>query len=196
MAAGYTYKLTPAESVEEFYAVRTGERRIGAFLLDTTNLAVGTIVPPFAPLYCDLVNKKATVVLNAKVYADAASGDTEVKVPKGTVAYAGELLSDGTNTITVSSIDTSNSAYDVLTVEALSADLAAGTVLFNVEEGKTEQSVVANSALYGKHVVTTGNNLVAALRRAAEIEPTKLIIPFSSADRAKLGERFEFNDNE
>jgi len=194
MAAGFKYNLSQKEVKEERYDVQTGIRRRGAFCLDTTNLATGTSIPAFAPLYCDLVNKHAYLVCNISVYADASSA-TEIKVKKGTVAYIGEKISDGTNTAAVTAIDTSNSDYDVLTVDT-ALTLIAGDVLFEYDSNASTPKYTANSALYGHWKVTAGDNLVTALRRAAEIEPDKLVIPFSTVDRKALGERFEFNDNE
>jgi hypothetical protein len=52
---------------------------------------------------------------------------------------------------------------------------------------------VANSALYESRKVENGINLVALLSVAREIEPDKLVVPFSDKDKANLKD-FQFND--
>jgi len=195
MSAGFVYDLTPKVENEERYAVRTGERRIGLFVLDTTNLATGAIIPSLAPIYADLKARKAYLVRNIKVYAAAEEADTAVKVAKGSPAYAGMYVTNGTKGATVSSVDTSNDDYDVLNLSAALGALAADDVLSEAsEEGGTTQKYVANSGLYGRWKVDSGINNVTLLRHAAEIDPDKLVIPYSDADKAKLQGLFEFNE--
>ncbi|MFV0325573.1 MAG: hypothetical protein ACK5LF_14540 [Bacteroides xylanisolvens] len=75
------------------------------------------------------------------------------------------------------------------------ANLAIGNVLFEATAvaGTTPKNV-ANSALYESRKVEEGNNLVALLSAAREIEPDKLIVPFSAKDKEKLGSDFQFNE--
>ena len=78
---------------------------------------------------------------------------------------------------------------------AFGANLAVGDVLF---EAKTvtgaNQKYIANSALYGKFQVTKDVNIVSLIREAAEIEPDKLDIPFSSNDKSNMTGWFQFNE--
>lgn len=196
MPAGFKYNMNPTEKAEERYDVQTGIRRRGIYVLDTTNLTVGNRLPSFAPIYADKVNKKAYVVRNVAIYEDATETATEYKVAKGTLAYVGMFIGDGTNGATVKSVSTSNSDYDVITVEAtLGVAVTKGDVLFEASAADgTSQKYVANSALYESKLVEDGVNSVALLRTAAEIEPTKLAIPFSKNDKEALKGWFEFND--
>ena len=74
MSAGFKYDLVPPVEQEERYDVQTGIRRRGPYKLDTTNLAVGTILPSFIPVYADLKNKFAHTVRNIRVAEAYASG--------------------------------------------------------------------------------------------------------------------------
>ena len=56
----------------------------------------------------------------------------------------------------------------------------------------TTPKVIANSALYERVQVEGGIVLVALLMRAFEIEPTKLVMPFSDIDKANMP-HFQFN---
>ncbi len=197
MSAGFKYNLTPEPSIEERYDVSTGIRRRGPYRLDTTNLNVGDVLPSFIPIAADLKYKTCKVVRNVKVVEAYASGGTSLKIQKGSYAYSGMFLGNGTKGTTVSGVDKSNSDYDVLTISDFGTSIAKNAVLFEASEvGGTTPKNVANSALYESRKVEDGINLVALLSAAREIEPDKLIVPFSDKDKANLGKDFQFNEQE
>ena len=195
MAAGSKYYLTPEEEKVERYDVSTGVRRRGAYVLDTTGLAVGDYVPAFTPIAADLVKKTAVIAVNCKVVEAAASDATTIKIEKNSYVAVGMILGTGSKGATVSAIDKTNADYDTVTLSAaFTAALTAGQVLFQATAaGGTTPKNLANSALYEKHKVTEGINLVALLHRAFEIEPDKLVTPFSAKDKANCP-HFQFNE--
>ena len=195
MSAGFRYDLTPEPSIEERYDVSTGIRRRGPYRLDTTNLNVGESLPSFIPIAANLKNKKCVVVRNVQVLEAYVSGATSLNVKKGSYAYAGMHIGNGTKGATISAIDRTSAKFDTLTITDFGADLAVGDVLFEATAvAGTTPKYIANSALYESRRVETGNNLVALLSAAREIEPSKLIVPFSAKDKEKLGSDFQFND--
>lgn len=183
---------------EERYDVSTGDRRIGSYILDKTNLPVGTKLPCFAPICADLKYKTCQLVRNMSVYEAYVTGDTAltIKVKKGSFPYAGMFVGNGTKGATVSSVDVSNSSYDVLTiVAAFDVNLAVGDVLFEATAaGGTKQKYIANSALYARKKIDQDICNIELLRTAAEIEPDKLVIPFSASDKAQMAGWFQFNE--
>lgn len=194
MAAGWTFETIPDEE-EERYDVSSGRRRRGPFVLDVSGLQVNSYIPSMTPIYADLVAHTAKIVVNAKVVEAADSTATKVKIAKGSYVQTGAILGNGSAGATVSAIDKTNSDYDVITFSAaLGAALSIGDVLFTAKTtaGKT-QAIVANSALYERHKVTTGINNVALLMKAFDIEPDKLVTPFSANDKANLP-YFQFNE--
>ena len=195
MSAGFKYDLVPPVEQEERYDVQTGIRRRGPYKLDTTNVAVGTILPSFIPVYADLKNKFAHTVRNIRV-AEAYASGTSIKIAKTPLAYVGMFIGNGSKGAKVTAIDKSNEKYDVLTIEAaFGENVAKDAVLFEAAAvDGTKQKYVANSALYERTKVDDGIVLVALLRTAAEIEPSKLAIPFSENDKANLKGWFEFNE--
>ena len=195
MSAGFKYDLVPPVEQEDRYDVQTGIRRRGPYKLDTTNLAVGTILPSFIPVYADLKNKFAHTVRNIRV-AEAYASGTSIKIAKTPLAYVGMFIGNGSKGAKVTAIDKSNEKYDVLTIEAaFGENVAKDAVLFEAAAvDGTKQKYVANSALYERTKVDDGIVLVALLRTAAEIEPSKLAIPFSENDKANLKGWFEFNE--
>ena len=198
MSAGFTYNLNPEVEREEKYDVQTGIRRRGSFVLDTTNLPVGTVLPSFAPVCANLKTRKCNIGRNFTVVEAYTTGASalSIKVAKGSFPYVGMFLGNGKKGAEVSKIDSSNASFDVLTIKAeFGVDLEVGAVLFEATSatGK-EQKNVANSALYGRVKVEDGINNVALLRTAAEIDPDKLNIPFSEKDKESLSGWFQFNE--
>lgn len=195
MSAGFKYDLVPVVEQEERYDVQTGIRRRGPYKLDTTNLAIGTILPSFIPVCADLKNKFVHPVRNVRVIEAYASG-TSIKIAKTPLAYVGMFIGNGSKGVKVTAIDKSNEKYDVLTIEAaFGENVAKDAVLFEATAvDGTKQKYIANSALYERTKVDDGIVLVALLRTAAEIEPSKLAIPFSENDKANLKGWFEFNE--
>lgn len=192
--AGFKYNLPPKEEQEERYDVSTGLRRRGNYVLDVAGLAVGSYVPSFTPIAADLKAKTAKIVINALVKENVGATDIKVKIAKGSYVVMGTILGNGTKGATVNAIDKSKAEYDELTLSAAMGALKTEDVLFEAKaaDGK-EPKNVANSALYETHKVADGINSVALLQRAFEIEPEKLITPFSQKDKANLP-HFQFNE--
>lgn len=195
MAAGWKYDLKPKEEKEERYDVSTGLRRRGNYILDVTGLSVGSNVPSFTPIAADLVAKTAKIVVNVKVVEAANNTATSLKIAKNSYLVTGMFVGTGTKGATVSGIDKTNADYDVVTLDAtLGVSVSVGDVLFEATAaGGTTPKNLANSALYENHMVTDGINSVALLQRAFEIEPEKLVTPFSAKDKANLP-HFQFNE--
>ena len=192
--AGFKYNLPPKEEQEERYDVSTGLRRRGNYVLDVAGMAVGSYVPSFTPIAADLKAKTAKIVVNVLVKENVGATDTKVKIAKGSYVVMGTILGNGTKGATVNAIDKSKAEYDELTLSAAMGALKTGDVLFEAKaaDGTTPKNV-ANSALYETHKVADGINCVALLQRAFEIEPEKLVTPFSAKDKANLP-HFQFNE--
>lgn len=192
--AGFKYNLPPKEEQEERYDVSTGLRRRGNYVLDVAGLAVGSYVPSFTPIAADLKAKTAKIVVNVLVKENVGATDTKVKIAKGSFVVVGTILGNGTKGATITAIDKSKAEYDELTLDAAMGALKTEDVLFEAKaaDGK-EPKNVANSALYETHKVADGINSVALLQRAFEIEPEKLVTPFSQKDKANLP-HFQFNE--
>ena len=199
--AGFKYNLNPETEKVERYDVQTGIRRRGPYALDIANIPNGAKLPSFAPIYADLKNKKCYLVRNIKVAEAYTTGDDNkvIKVAKGSFPYVGMIIGNGSKGATVASIDTTDAKFDAVTLEAaFGANLKEGDVLFEATAaGGTKQKYTANSALYENYTVSNDistTHLVALLRTAAEIEPEKLVIPFSENDKEALQGWFQFNE--
>ena len=182
MSAGFKYDLVPPVEQEERYDVQTGIRRRGPFKLDTQNLVVGSFLPGFTPICADLKNKFAYAVINVRVAEAYTTGGEalSIKVAKNSLAYVGMFVGNGKKGAEVTAIDKSIKA-------AFGENIAKDAVLFNaVAVDGLKQKHVANSALFNRTKVEDGITLVSLLRTAAEIEPSKLVMPFSENDKANM----------
>lgn len=83
------------------------------------DLPIGTVVRKATPVYVDFENLTAAIVKTAIVLAGGTT--TKVRVPKGHYFAVGDMVAksdDGAASPTISSIDKSNSDYDVLNLSA------------------------------------------------------------------------------
>ena len=159
---------------------------------------MGSVLPGFTPICADLKNKFAYAVINVRVVEAYTTGAEalSIKVAKNSLAYVGMFVGSGKKGAEVTAIDKSNAGYDVLTIKAaFGENIAKDAVLFNaVAVDGLKQKHVANSALFNRTKVEDGITLVSLLRTAAEIEPSKLVMPFSENDKANMKGWFEFNE--
>lgn len=198
MAAGTKYNLNPVYKPEEFYRVETGVRKSGPWKLDTANLTAGTVLPVFTPVQADMKKRTIVPVRNVRVAEAYTTGDAalSIKVSKGSLAYAGMFIGSGKKGAEVTSVDKSNSEYDVLAIKAAFGEsIAKDTVLFEstAVEG-TVKKHTANFVLYGEtRVETDGPVLCTLLMQAYEVKESKLPLPLHELDKAGLTSRFQFD---
>lgn len=195
MPAGFKYDLKPIEkTMPELCRYETVYRISGGFNLDISNLSGVERIPPMTPLVIDFKNRTAKVVVNVEVVEKITAGTTALKIKKGSFAYVGMHLGNGSNGGTIEAIDkTSSTDYDTVTLAA-SPTLAAeaGSVLFEASAvaGKTPKAT-ANALNYAWTEVKAGET-VTAVGQAYEIKTSKLLVPVSENDKTSLGDRFMF----
>lgn len=195
MPAGFKYDLKPIEkTMPELCRYETVYRISGGFNLDISNLSGVERIPPMTPLVIDFKARTAKVVVNVEVAEKITAGTTALKIKKGSFAYVGMHLGNGSNGGTIEAIDkTSSTDYDTVTLAA-SPTLAAevGSVLFEASAvaGKTPKAT-ANALNYAWTEVKAGES-VTAVGQAYEIRTSKLLVPISENDKTSLGDRFMF----
>ena len=198
MAAGTHYNLTSDYKPEELYRVETGIRKSGPWKLDTTDLVAGSTLPAFTPVKADMKNRTVVAVKNVKVSEAYSTGESNlsIKIEKGSLAYAGMFVGNGKKGAKVVAIDTSNSDYDVLTLEAaFGENISKGTILFEASAvGGTSKKDVANFVLYDERKVEKEVAVLCTLlMQAYEIKESKLHMPIHELDKVGLTSRFQFD---
>lgn len=127
----------------------------GGFLFDKTTVPSGTEkLPRGAFLKVDQVERKATLVKTAVLYEALTSVATTVKVKKGALLLATDILGAGTKSVVVGSINTSNADYDsfVIVANALGT-LALGDVLQTYDAAGSDKKAVNPDGLNYAEVV-------------------------------------------
>jgi hypothetical protein len=194
MPAGMKYDLKPMEAERELCNQKTIYRLIGGFNLDDDKLPQGSRIPHLTPISVDFTTRKVKVVKNVKIAENAASDTTSLKIEKGSFAYVGMFVGTGAKGASVSTIDKTNPAYDVVTVAAaLEAAVAKGDVLF--EASAVAGTVVKNAANYLNYahaVKVEPGATITAVGQAYEIKESRLYVPISSKDKETLTSRFMF----
>ncbi len=176
---------------EELYRVDTGYRLSGGFNLSIQGLITGSHLPPLAPISVDMATRTATLLKRVRV-VESGSSAKKLKVSKYAQLSEGMFLSNGTDTLTVASVDTSDKDFDLITAKADTSAFTLGSILFEATDASANQSKgVASYLVYAPTKVESGATLT-ALARAFEVQTGKLYIPLTEEDKKGLSDRFIF----
>lgn len=190
MPAGIKFDLKGQDVERELCNQKTIYRLAGGFNLADNDVPDGTYIPHLAPLAIDFATRKAVVVKGVKAVENINA--TALKVEKGSLAKAGMHLGTGSKGATITAIDTSNDAYDTVTLSATITGVKEGDVLFEATAvGGTTQKNIANFLNYAR-VKKEAGATVTAVGQAYEIQEDKLYLPISAKDKEALGARFMF----
>lgn len=197
MGKKMTYDLTPIKTNEEAARFETCVRASGGYNLDMENLNL-KVLPSLAPIHVDYSARKATPVKNVQVNEAYTTSDTAktLKIYKGSLAYVGMFIGNGTKGAKITAIDTSNKDFDSLTLDAaVGANLAKDDVLFEATAvGGTKQKNKANALNYAYTKVEEGATVTGVIQ-IYEIKRSKIGYPvFSDKDVEDLGARYHFVD--
>ena len=127
----YTNTAQTGNSYTHMWDVATTREFEGGFLFDLATVPAGTLtLPKGALLKVDHVERKATLIKAPVLQAALLIGATEVRLKKGSLLLATDVIGTAAIGITVGTIDTSNADYDAITIVAGSLGaLAVGTIL-------------------------------------------------------------------
>ncbi|WP_044234291.1 hypothetical protein [Porphyromonas catoniae] len=186
-----SYKEDVYIPMEELYRVDTGYRMSGGFNLSIQGLTAGATVPPLAPVSVDKTTRTATLLKRVRVL-EAGSAAKTLKVSKFSQVTAGTFLSNGTATLTVDSVDTSDKDFDLITAKADTSAFTLGAILYEATDASANKSKgVADYLIYAPTKVEEGATIT-ALARAFEVQTSKLYIPLTEDDKKSLTDRFIF----
>lgn len=138
------YQIIPASgnSYTHQWDVSSAKVFEGGFLFDKTTVPEGTEkIPRGSLIKVDFVERTVSLVKTAVLFEALTALATAVKIKKGSLLLATDILGTGTKTVTVGTINTSNANYDSFAIEADALGvLAEGAVLQQftaVEDGTT-----------------------------------------------------------
>ena len=151
------YKETPQSgySYIHMWDVNSTKEFDGGFLFDKSTVPAGTArLPRGAFLKVDQVERKATLVKTAVLFEALTAVATAVKVKKGALLLATDILGAGTKSVLVGTIDTSNADYDsfAITANALGT-LALGDTLQSFDAAGSSKNAINPDGLNYAEVV-------------------------------------------
>lgn len=155
----------------------TQHRDSGGYNIITEGLPIGAILPKGTPIMVDTKKRTAKVLRRARVLNAV---DTKVQVEKGSLVIVGDTVGGQA----VQSIDTSNGAYDELTM-ASAVTIEANTVVVLGDDAGAK----ANRLSYSPVKIEAGATLT-AINAADEVETDKLAL--TAEDMTNLTCRFLF----
>lgn len=137
----------------------------GGFTLDTTGLTIGALLPAGTPMGFDEATRLARPVLAATLTADATNSAVTYQVKKGHGLAVGQFIARSVGGVahTITAIDTSNAAYDVITVDTtLGVAISSGQSVFQSSAAGTTAGafiVTPKGLLYEDEIVAAGLTL-------------------------------------
>lgn len=163
------------------------ENAIGGFSLAATGLPKDTVIPAGTPFVFDEITRVATMVGGAVLQADATNTATTYRVVKGSTVKAGDYLASvaGGAAYAITAIDTTNSAYDTVTVgTTLGVAYTAGQNLFiSIATGATAAAFpVINGLLYDDTLGNPGETVSMTIKGTVYARR----LPYYSAGLAAL----------
>ena len=142
----YTNTAQTGNSYTHMWDVDTTREFEGGFLFDKATVPVGTLkLAKGMLLKVDHVERKATLLKTAVLQAQLTALATEVRILKGSLLLATDVIGTAAIGITVGAIDTSNAGYDsfAITANDLGA-LAVGAILQTYDSAGANGKVAIN----------------------------------------------------
>ena len=122
-----------------------------------------------------LVERKAKLVKTVEIHAAVSSTDTAVKIKKGHMLLTTDIIGNGSKSVTVGTIDTSDDDFDELTITANAlGTLSAGAVLQTATAAGSSKAVVNPDGLNPFEVLIDANPLCDVMFKADGIVVSRL----------------------
>lgn len=142
----YTETAASGNSYTHMWDVASVKAFDGGFALDKSTLPAGTEkLPKGAFLKVDHTERTAKVIKTAVLHEAITDQSTTVKVKKGAMLVATDVLGTAAKAVTVGTINTSNADYDSFAIVANSLGaLAIGAVLQTYDSAGASGKVAVN----------------------------------------------------
>ena len=140
----------------------------GGFRLIITGLIAGAIIPAGTPLKIDEELRTATALSVGVIFENAGAAATDYKINKGSRLKVGDNFAakPSDKAYPITAINTSNAAYDTVTVGTTIGAVSAGDMVFaSSTTGAANSSFGGvNSLLYADTVVAEKESVSAVIR--------------------------------
>jgi hypothetical protein len=143
----------------------------GGFVLDRTGLADGDVLVAATPFSFDEIARTAKPFITSVIFANAGATDVVYQVKKGSLLKVGNYLAlvAGGKSYAITAIDTSNAAYDSVTVgTTLGAATANDLAFVSAATGATAAAIPFTTKngglLYRETIVSDGHSVSIVIR--------------------------------
>jgi len=162
----------------------------GGFALSATGLPADTVIPAGTPIVYDESARTATIVGGGTLQAAATGNPTVYRVNKGHTLKVGVYLASGAvggPAYAITAIDTSNAAYDAVTVGTTIGNAALGANVYaSSATGATASAYPAvNGLLYDDTLGNPGESVSVVVR--GTVYARRIPFAYSSALAALAG---------
>lgn len=149
----YTETAQSGNSYSHMWDVASMKTLDGGFLFDKTSVPAGTVkLPKGVFLKADFGERTAKMIKVAVLHEAITAASEVVKIKKGALLLATDILGIGIKAVVVGAVDTSNAAYDSFAIVAGSLGaLGAGAVL-------QQFSAASTGGTKGVYTLTIGTN--------------------------------------
>ena len=169
MSMGYT-RETGASGIPVWQGIgKDIQLAQGGFLLTNPGLPAGTVIPAGTPMAFNETTRVAVMAGSAVAHATAGGAATDYQVKKGHTLKVGDNLASGAaggKAYPITAINTSNAAYDTVTVGTTIGAVTAGDLLYaSTATGATASAYpVINGLLYADTITGDGVDVSVVIR--------------------------------
>lgn len=184
------YDISNAGAVtKELWQEKTVRRLSGGFSVDMSKYdASVAYAKKGAPFHVDFITRVATPIKTVAIAVAAVDADTVYKVAKGSTLKAGDTIGQGEDSATITAIDTTNPAYDAVTLDGTIGAAGIGEVLGTFVGGDALMPNILNYA----DVRLDGQPAITGVYEAHEVKLSNLPYPLTAAMQTALTSRFLF----
>lgn len=140
----------------------------GGFALSATGLPAGSLIPAGTPVVFDEAARTASIIGGGNLQAAATGNPTVYRLNKGNTVKVGDYMAlvAGGAAYAITAIDTSNAAYDSVTVGTTLGNASIGAAVFvsSATGASAAAYAAANGLLYDDTLANTGESISAVIR--------------------------------
>lgn len=186
------YNVTqPGKVRKEIWNEKTVHVLSGGFnIVGFLSFAALGFLPKGIPLFLDHTLRTATPIKGAVLTLALGATDETAQVKKGHVFAVGDFIGNATKAVTIEGINTSNAAYDVITLSEAIGAVSVGGTLFSATEEGAAKVLKATALNYADVKWKVSKAACSAVIQAYEVRNSLLPYPLTATQISELTSRF------
>jgi len=186
------YDVTPKDTPQkELWQEKTVHRLSGGFnIVGFASFASLGRLPKGIALNINFATRNATPIKGAVLQANLGASDTTAKILKNGLFAVGDFIGNAANAVQITAINTSNAAYDELTLSAAIGAVTAGGVLHSATALGAAKILPATGLNYADVKWQPGAFHCSCIIQAYEVTNAYLPYPLTTTQKTELTSRF------